>query len=53
MRRFFWLGILAVPVLVQALTFQERIEDVKWEVEGDRFGSIGLGLARDAARRFG
>lgn len=37
MRRFFWLGILAVPVLVQALTFQERIEDVKWEVEGDRF----------------
>jgi hypothetical chaperone protein len=23
------------------------------QVEGDRFGSIGLGLARDAARRFG
>ncbi|MBS7325155.1 MAG: OmpA family protein [Thiopseudomonas sp.] len=37
MRRFFWLGVLAVPVLVHALTFQERIEDVTWEVEGDRF----------------
>lgn len=37
MRRLFWLGILAVPVLVHGLTFQERIEDVTWEVEGDRF----------------
>lgn len=37
MRRLLLLGAMVFPVLVHGLTFQERIEDAKWSVEGDRF----------------
>lgn len=29
--------LFAVPVLAQAITFQTRLEDVQWQVSGDRF----------------
>ncbi len=37
MRRLLLLGAMVFPVLAHGLTFQERIEDAKWSVEGDRF----------------
>lgn len=37
MRRIFLVGVVLLPVVASGLTFQERIEDVKWTVEGDRF----------------
>jgi outer membrane protein OmpA-like peptidoglycan-associated protein len=37
MRRLLLLGAMLCPLWAHGLTFQEPIEDVKWEVEGDRF----------------
>lgn len=37
MRRLLLTIAMACPVLAHGVTFQERIEDVKWTVEGDRF----------------
>lgn len=37
MRRLLLLGAMVFPVLAHGPTFQERIEDAKWSVEGDRF----------------
>ncbi len=37
MRRLILLGVMLCPALAHGLTFQERIEDAGWTVEGDRF----------------
>lgn len=37
MRARFAVSLLLLPMWAQALTFQPLLEDVRWEVEGDRF----------------
>lgn len=37
MRRLLLLGAMILPAVAHGLTFQERLEDAKWTVDGDRF----------------